>query len=121
MSHRTSSAIVESEFPQSDNRGVFHVGGARPCDDESESVSRRLLPACFGEIVRNALDRVHGPSAFLGAHVGSGVHRGAMRFLQGLADEQLAGEGSGEGVACANGIGDFDVRRQQWRPHRSWR
>lgn len=36
-----------------------------------------------------------------------------MRFLERCAAQQLAGEGTGEGVACTNGIGNLDVRGQQ--------
>lgn len=32
-----------------------------------------------------------------------------MRFLERCAAQQLAGEGTGEGVACTNGIGNLDV------------
>ena len=71
------------------------------------------LLAGFGEIIRNAFHRVGWPAAFLGAHVGGGVHSRTMRFLERCAAQQLAGEGTGEGVACTNGIGNLDVRGQQ--------
>ena len=71
------------------------------------------LLAGFGEIIRNAFHRVGRPAAFLGAHVGGGVHGRTMRFLERRAGQQLAGEGTGEGVACTNGIGNLDVRGQQ--------
>ncbi len=47
-------------------------------DDERKNLG---LLAGFGEIIRNAFHREGRPAAFLGAHVGGGVHGRTMRFL----------------------------------------